>query len=139
MLNAKTLLLALILAPLPALAGKMELPHATVTDLMTKVLSDEPGKAITAFTVEFKPGAVDPVHRHDAHAIVYVLEGSIIMGVKGQPEETLKPGDTFYEGPNDIHTVGRNASKTEPAKFIVFMLKNKDAPLLTPVDDDTLH
>ncbi|MGF6494214.1 quercetin dioxygenase-like cupin family protein [Luteibacter sp. 621] len=139
MLNAKTLLLALILAPLPALAGKMELPHATVTDLMTKVLSDEPGKAITAFTVEFKPGAVDPVHRHDAHAIVYVLEGSIIMGVKGQPEETLKPGDTFYEGPNDIHTVGRNASKTEPAKFIVFMLKNKDAPLLTPVDDHALH
>ncbi|NID03558.1 cupin domain-containing protein [Luteibacter jiangsuensis] len=139
MRNIKTLLLALLLTPLPALAGKMELPHATVTDLMTKVLDDEPGKAITAFTVEFKPGAVDPVHRHDAHAIVYVLEGTIVMGLKGQPEVTLKPGDTFYEGPNDIHTIGRNASKTAPAKFIVFMLKDKDAPLLTPVDDHVGH
>lgn len=135
----KALGIALVFAPLSAFAGKMELPHATVTDLMTKVLADEPGKAITAFTVEFKPGAVDPVHRHDAHAIVYVLEGSIIMGVKGQPEVTLNPGDTFYEGPSDIHTVGRNASKTAPAKFIVFMLKNKDAPLLVPVDEHPAH
>ena len=73
------------------------------------------------------------MHRHDAHAFVYVLEGSIVMGVKGGKEATLKPGDTFHEGPNDIHTVGRNASATQPAKFVVLLIKNKGAPILTPV------
>jgi quercetin dioxygenase-like cupin family protein len=73
------------------------------------------------------------VHRHDAHAIVYVLEGSIIMGVKGGKEVTLKAGDTFYEGPADLHTVGRNASKTKPAKFVAFLVKDKAKPALIPV------
>jgi quercetin dioxygenase-like cupin family protein len=75
---------------------------------------------------------VDVVHRHNAHAFVYVLEGSIVMQLKGEKEVTLKSGDTFYEGPNDIHTVGRNASKTEPAKFVVFLVKDKGAPVLIP-------
>ena len=83
-------------------------------------------------TVVYPPGCVDPVHRHNAHAFVYVLEGSIIMQVKGGKEVTLKPGDTFYEGRDDIHTVGKNASKTEPAKFVVFFVKDKDAPVLIP-------
>jgi quercetin dioxygenase-like cupin family protein len=76
---------------------------------------------------------VDPVHRHNASAFVYVLEGSIVMQVKGGKEVTLTPGQTFYEGPNDIHTVGRNASQTQPAKFIVLLLKDKNAPVLVPV------
>jgi len=114
--------------------GDASAPHATVAENMTKALPDFPGKEILTITVDYPPGAVDPVHRHDAHAIVYVLEGSIIMGVKGQKEQVLKPGDTFYEGPNDIHTVGRNASKTKPAKFVVFLLKNQNAPVLTPVE-----
>ena len=84
--------------------------------------------------VEYPPGGADPVHRHNAHAFVYVLEGSVIMRVKGQEPVTLRPGQTFYEGPNDIHVVGRNASKTEPAKFLVVLVKNKGAPLLTPVE-----
>jgi quercetin dioxygenase-like cupin family protein len=79
----------------------------------------------------YPPGAVDPVHRHDAHAMVYVVEGSIIMGVKGGKEVTLNPGDTFYEGPNDLHTVGRNASNTKPARFVVFLVKRQNAPVLT--------
>lgn len=108
-------------------------PDAKVGELMTRALADYPGKDITLITVDYPPGAVDPVHRHDAHAIVYVLEGSIVMGVKGQPEQTLKPGDTFYEGPDDIHTVGHNASKTKPAKFLVFILKDRKNPILTPV------
>ena len=108
-------------------------PQAKVTENMTKLLADYPGKEILTITVDYPPGAVDPVHRHDAHAIVYVLEGSIVMGVKGQKEQVLKPGDTFYEGPNDIHTVGRNASKTEPARFVVFLLKDQNTPVLTPV------
>jgi quercetin dioxygenase-like cupin family protein len=83
--------------------------------------------------VVYPPGGEDPVHRHDAHGFIYVLEGTIVMQVKGGKEVTLKPGQTFYEGPNDIHTVGRNASTTKPAKFIVLLLKNKDAPVLTPV------
>jgi quercetin dioxygenase-like cupin family protein len=114
--------------------GTTSAPHAKVTENMTKLLADYPGKEILTITVDYPPGAVDPVHRHDAHAIVYVLEGSIVMGVKGQKEQVLKPGDTFYEGPNDIHTVGRNASKTQPAKFVVFLLKSQNTPVLTPGD-----
>jgi quercetin dioxygenase-like cupin family protein len=107
-------------------------PHANVAEVMTKALNDYPGKEITVITVDYPPGAVDPVHRHDAHAIVYVLEGSIVMGVRGQPEQTLKAGETFYEGPDDVHTVGHNASKTAPAKFVVFLLKDKKNPLVMP-------
>lgn len=111
----------------------LDLPHARVAELMKKPLPDIAGKEVEMIRVEFKPGAVDPVHRHDAHAFVYVLEGSIVMGLKGGKEVTLNPGDTFYEGPNDIHTVGRNASKTKPAKFLVTLLKNQGAPVVIPV------
>ncbi|KAA1002480.1 cupin domain-containing protein [Paraburkholderia panacisoli] len=107
-------------------------PAAIVTPLMTKPLDDYPGKEALMITVVYPPGAVDPVHRHNAHAFVYVLEGSIVMQVKGGKEVTLTPGQTFYEGPNDIHTVGRNASQTQPAKFIVLLLKDKGAPVLVP-------
>jgi quercetin dioxygenase-like cupin family protein len=108
-------------------------PEAHVTPLMTKALSDYPGKEAVVFTVEYPPGAVDPVHRHKAHALVYVLEGSIVMGLRGGKTVTLTPGQTFYEGPDDVHTVGRNASLTEPAKFVVVLLKNRGKPILTPV------
>ena len=85
-------------------------------------------------TVEYPPGGADPVHRHDAHGFIYVLEGSIVMGVKGGKEVTLMPGQSFHEGPNDIHTVGRNASKDKPAKFVVFLLKDQGKPPVLPVD-----
>ena len=84
--------------------------------------------------MEYAPGGADPIHRHDAHAFVYVLEGSVVMQVKGAEPVILHPGQTFYEGPNDVHLVGRNASKTEPAKFLVVFVKNKGAPILTPVE-----
>ena len=84
-------------------------------------------------TVEYPPGGSDPIHRHNAHGFIYVLEGSVVMGVNSGKSVTLTAGQTFYEGPNDIHTVGRNASKTTPAKFVVFLLKDKDAPILIPV------
>ena len=85
-------------------------------------------------TVVYPPGASDPIHRHNAHAFVYVLEGTVVMQLKEGKEITLRPGQTFYEGPNDIHTVGRNASSTKPAKFIVFLVKDKAAPVLVPVN-----
>jgi quercetin dioxygenase-like cupin family protein len=117
-----------------ATAGAQQVaPEAHVTPLMAKALADYPGKEAVVFTVEYPPGAVDPVHRHDAHAFIYVLQGSIVMGVRGGKTVTLTPGQTFYEGPKDIHTVGRNASQTEPAKFLVVLLKNHGAPILTPV------
>jgi quercetin dioxygenase-like cupin family protein len=118
-----------VFAAMPAAAA----PEAAVTMLVTKDLADMPGKEAVTFVVDFPPGSVDPVHRHDAHAFVYVLEGSIVMGVKGSKEVTLTPGQTFYEGPADIHTVGRNASVTKPAKFLVTMVKDKGVPLLTLV------
>ena len=111
--------------PLMAQEGK-------VTSLITKDLTEFSGKESLMITVEYAPGGSDPVHRHDAHAFVYVLEGSIVMQVKGGKEVTLTPGQTFYEGPKDVHVVSRNASKTTPAKFLVFFVKNKGAPVLVP-------
>ena len=111
-------------------------PHATVTELMSKDLTELPGKEVLMITVDYPPGSVDPIHRHNARAFVYVLEGSIVMQVKGGKEVTLTPGQTFYEGPDDVHTVGRNASSTKPAKFVVFFIKDKGAPVLVPVPDE---
>jgi quercetin dioxygenase-like cupin family protein len=124
----KTLLLTCLLA------GTAVAQQAKVTPLMSRNLPDFPGKEGLMITVEYPPGSSDPIHRHNAHAFVYVLEGSIIMQVKGGKEVTLTPGQTFYEGPTDIHTVGRNASQTKPAKFVVFLVKEKGAPVLTPVN-----
>ena len=110
-------------------------PQASVTSLTEKDLPEFPGKEVLMITVDYPPGSADPVHRHNAHAFVYVLEGSIIMQVKGGKEVTVTPGQTFYEGPDDIHVVGRNASSTKPAKFIVFLIKDKGAPAVTPVPE----
>jgi quercetin dioxygenase-like cupin family protein len=115
------------------LAGTAVAQQAKVTPLMSRNLPDFPGKEGLMITVEYPPGSSDPIHRHNAHAFVYVLDGSIVMQLKGGKETTLTPGQTFYEGPDDIHTVGRNASKTKPAKFLVFLIKDKDAPVLIPV------
>ena len=122
-----------LLVPAFLIAGALIAQDAQVTPIMSKDLPEFPGKEGLMITVMYPPGASDPVHRHNAHAFVYVLEGSIVMQVKGGKEVTLTPGQTFYEGPNDIHTVGRNASKTKPAKFVVFLVKDKGAPVLIPV------
>jgi quercetin dioxygenase-like cupin family protein len=125
------ILAALLMVAAGAASAHESAPEAKVAPLMTKALADYPGKEAMMITVEYPPGSVDPVHRHNAHAFVYVLEGSIVMGLRGGKEVTLTAGQTFYEGPNDVHTVGRNASKTRPAKFIVFLLKDRGAPVLT--------
>lgn len=128
------ILFASVLAGLlaAAAAAPAEPPEAKVNSLFSKELKDYAGKEGQMIVVEYPPGSVDPVHRHNAHAFVYVLEGSIVMQLKDQKEVTLKRGETFYEGPDDVHTVGRNASKTESAKFVVVLLKNKGAPVLVP-------
>ncbi len=112
--------------------GRLMAKEAVVTPLMTKELADMPGKEGLMITVDYPPGSSDPVHRHNAHAFVYVLEGSIVMQVKGGKPVTLTPGQTFYEGPEDVHLVGRNASRTKPARFLVVFLKDKGAPVLVP-------
>jgi len=116
------------------IAGTLIAQEAKVTPLMSKDLAEFPGKEGVMITVVYPPGASDPIHRHNAYAFLYVLEGSVVMQLKGGKEITLTPGQTFYEGPNDIHTVGRNASSTKPAKFIVFLVKDKGAPVLVPVN-----
>jgi quercetin dioxygenase-like cupin family protein len=113
--------------------GTLVAQDATVRSLLSKDLAGDPGRELSMITVEYPPGAFDPVHTHNAQALVYVLEGSIVMQVKGGAPTTLKPGETFYEGPDDVHIVGRNASHTAPAKFLVFFVKDKGAPILTPV------
>ena len=118
----------LMLAAVPAKA-------ADVKELFAIDLPDYPGKEGRMIEVSYPPGAQDVVHRHDADAFVYVLEGQIVMQLKGKPAVTLKAGQTFYEGPTDVHVVGRNASSTEPARFVVVLLKGKGAPLQTPVKE----
>jgi len=104
--------------------------EAKVTELMSKDLSNLPGKEGLMVIVEYPPGSTDPIHRHNAHGFTYVLEGSIVMQVRGGKEVTVTPGQTFYEGPDDVHVVGRNASKTKPAKFVVVFVKDKGAPVV---------
>ena len=118
----------LCLMPDPAMAQE-----AKVTSLMSKDLPEAPDREVLMITVEHAPGGSSAIHRHNAQAMVYVLEGSVVMQVKGGKEVTLNPGDTFYEGPDDVHVVGRNASSTQPAKFLVVMVTDKGAPTTVPV------
>lgn len=118
---------AVVLAPSPA-----EAQQAVVKSLMTKQLSDMPGKEALMLTVEYPVGAKDVAHRHNAHGFIYVLEGSIVMQLKGGKEVTVHRGETFYEGPADIHLVGRNASTTDPARFVVVLIKQSGAPAVVP-------
>lgn len=106
---------------------------ADVQQVMSKALPDYPGKEGLMLVVSYPPGATDAVHRHNAHGFIYVLEGSIVMQVRDGEKVTLTRGQSFYEGPNDVHVIGRNASATEPAKFVVFFLKNQGAPVVVPV------
>jgi len=118
----------LMLAAVPAQA-------ADVKELFATDLADYAGKEGCMIEVSYPPGARDMVHRHDAHAFVYVLEGEIVMQLKGKPAVTIKAGQTFYEGPTDVHVVGRNVSNTEPARFVVVLLKAKAAPIFKPVKE----
>ena len=122
------------LALLGIMTATVMAQEAKVTSLMSKDLPENPGKEMLMITVEHAPGGSSPIHRHNAHAMVYVLEGSVVMQVKGGKEVTLTPGQTFYEAPDDVHIVDRNASSTKPAKFVVFLIKDKDAPALVPVE-----
>jgi quercetin dioxygenase-like cupin family protein len=108
--------------------------EAKLTQLFSKDLTDLPGKEGLMLLIEYPPGSSDPIHRHNAHGFIYVLEGSIVMQVRGGKEVTLTPGQTFYEGPEDVHVVGRNASETKPAKFVVVFVKDKGAPVLVPTN-----
>jgi quercetin dioxygenase-like cupin family protein len=123
---------ALAAALLNSFGGRLMAQEAAVTPLMTRDLADMPGKEGLMITVDYPPGSQDQIHRHNAHAFVYVLEGSIVMQAKGGKQVTLTPGQTFYEGPEDVHVVGRNASRTKPARFMVVFLKDKGAPVLVP-------
>ena len=126
-------LVALVLLCL--VSGTAVAQEPKVTPLMSKDLPESPGREALMITVEHAPGGSSAIHRHNAHAFVYVLEGSVVMQLKGGQPVTLTPGQTFYEGPDDVHTVGRNASQTKPAKFIVLLLKDKGAPVLVPVKE----
>ena len=129
-------LIASILIPTSTLmaqkAAMSPMAQETITPLITKDLAVLPGEQVLMYTVDFPPGFSSPVHRHDAQVSVYVLEGSVVMQVRGQEELTLGPGQSFYEDPNDIHIVSRNASSTKPAKFLVFLINKKGAPLVIP-------
>jgi quercetin dioxygenase-like cupin family protein len=118
---------------LSLMASTVMAQQPDVVTVMSKDLTDIPGKEVVMITVEFPPGGSDPVHRHDAHGFIYVLEGSVVMQVQGGTEVTLAPGQTFYEGPDDVHVVGRNASTTRPAKLLAILVKDKGAPILVPV------
>jgi quercetin dioxygenase-like cupin family protein len=132
----KRVLPSLLLAAALPFAGALAqtAPGPVVTPIMQKDLPDMPGKEMLMLTVEYPPGAVEHIHRHDASAFVYVLEGTIVEGVRGGKEVTLTPGQTFYEGPDDVHTVGRNASATKPAKFVGVLVKKKGVDAVLPAE-----
>ena len=131
----KLILRSLIVAALPfSAAFAQTAPQPIVAPVMQKDLTDLPGREMLMLSVEYPPGTVEHIHRHDAYAFVYVLEGSIVEGVRGGKEVTLMPGQTFYEGPDDVHTVGRNASATKPAKFIVVLVKKKGVDAVLPAE-----
>jgi quercetin dioxygenase-like cupin family protein len=133
MRNVKSFFLIALVAVSPFVAAIADQPQdAVVTPLMSKALADIPGKEVLMLDVVYPPASADPVHRHDAHGFIYVLEGSIVMQVRGGKEVTLTPGQMFYEGPSDVHTVGRNASNTKRARFLVFLLKNQGADVVVP-------
>ena len=134
---SNTKLVLLLVCLMSFALGAKEVPKAIPVEakaqpIFSKDLADIPSKEGLMLFVEYPPGSSDAIHRHNAHAFVYVLEGSIVMQVRGGQEVTLTPGQTFYEGPSDVHVVGRNASQTKPAKFIVFLVKEKGAPVLVP-------
>jgi quercetin dioxygenase-like cupin family protein len=130
MKHATLLALSLLLSGATALAQGA---GTKITPLLSREVVGVPGKALEMITVEYLPGAADPVHVHNAQAMVYVLEGTVVMQVKGGAPVTLKAGETFYEKPGDVHVVARNASTVRPARFVVFFMKDKDAPILVPV------
>jgi quercetin dioxygenase-like cupin family protein len=135
MVSLRNLGTALVLACSPQLTQPTPAaPGPVVAPVMRKDVVDVPGKEMLMLTVEYPPGAVESIHRHDAYAFVYVLEGTIVEQVRGGKEVTLTPGQTFYEGPNDVHTVGRNASMTKPAKFVVVLLKKKGVDAVLPAE-----
>jgi quercetin dioxygenase-like cupin family protein len=125
-------LVALVLLCLTS--GTAMAQEPTVTSLMSKDLTETPGKEVLMITVEHPPGGSNAIHRHNAQAFVYVLEGSVVMQLKGGQQLTLTPGQTFYEGPDDVHVVDRNASSTQPAKFLVVLIKDKGAPAVLPAE-----
>ena len=120
------------LALLGLMTGTASAQEAKVTSLMSKDLPESPGREVLMITVEHAPGGASAIHRHNAHAFVYVLEGSVVMQLKGGQQVILTPGQSFYEGPNDVHLVDQNASSSRPAKFLVVLIKNKGAPALVP-------
>jgi quercetin dioxygenase-like cupin family protein len=126
---------ALLAGHLCLIGVPLSAQQTKVTPLMTKELADIPGKEALMIAVEYPPGASDPVHRHNAHAFIYVLEGSAVMQLKGAKQVTVTAGQTFYEGPDDVHLVGRSASSTRPAKLLVLLVKNTGAPVVVPVNE----
>jgi quercetin dioxygenase-like cupin family protein len=131
-MNKLLVCLCLMTATFVATTGTLVAEQAKVTPLMQKDLTGISGKEALMITVEYAPGATDEIHRHNADVFVYVLEGNVVMQVRGGKQMILGPGQTFYEAPEDVHVVGRNASKTKPAKFLVFFVKDKGAPPLVP-------
>ena len=129
-MSAKPMLLLAFLITGTLIITSPVIAQETVTPLISKDLAGVSGKEVEMYTVDFPPGYSSPVHRHNAQVFLYVLEGSIVTQVKGGKEITLAPGQSYYEDPNDIHTVSRNASSTKPAKFLVFLIKEKGAPSL---------
>lgn len=128
-IGARNVLIGLVcLIAVPSVAQ-----NPKVMPLLSKELAGVPGKEAVMLTVEYPPGGSSTKHRHNANTFVYVLEGSIVMQVEGGKAVTLGPGQTFYESPDDVHTVSKNASDSQPAKFLVFFVKEKDAPASVPV------
>ncbi|MGY2263379.1 cupin domain-containing protein [Pseudomonas sp. SDO55104_S430] len=108
-------------------------PSEKVTILQDQMLKNVPGKKALMIEVDYKPGQSSIAHKHDGTAMAYVLEGEITSQVKGEKEVTYKAGEFWYEAAGSEHLVSKNASKTKPAKLLVFMVLSPDEEVLVPL------
>jgi quercetin dioxygenase-like cupin family protein len=127
-------LIAAMSAPalVPA-SSQQPAPATKVTTLMKEVLAEFPGHEVIVITLDIPPGAVSPPHRHPGHHVFgYVLEGSYRIKLDQGPETVLSKGQTFHEAPGQLHAVSGNASQTEPAKVLAFMVAESGKPITVP-------
>jgi quercetin dioxygenase-like cupin family protein len=109
-------------------------PSEKVTVLQDEMLKNAPGKKALMIEVDYQPGQSSIAHKHDGTAMAYVLSGAIVSQVKGEPAKTYKAGEFWYEPAGSEHLVSKNASATQPAKLLVFMVLAPDEKVLIPLE-----
>jgi len=103
--------------------------------LMLAQFNSRPVSKVDIREINLAPGQKGPLHKHPCPVVGYIVSGTILFQIKGQPERTLKAGDPFYEPEDAVITHFDNASGTEPAKFVLDYLMDKEKEFIILLDD----